>query len=245
MAKYYYRKSSLNFKKIIKFISLLILTTGFIIAAYVFFPLISYQIYFASTFSAQEITAPIPKATVLNNATVASLLDSASSSFFSGIDYSNAENWFPNVKFQKQTQKIQNVETYSLSIPKLGIENAIVSTIDTDLEKHLVNYGGTAVPPNKGTAVIFGHSTLPQLYDPTNYKTIFANVHKLKIGDQIQTNVSNISFSYKIVSIFIVDPSDVSIVEQSYDDSYLALVTCTPPGTIWKRLIIKAKLEKI
>jgi len=208
----------------------------------VFFPLISYQIYFASAFSDQEIAAPIPKATVLNNATVTSLLNSASSNFFSGIDYSNAENWFPNVKFQKQTQKVEN---YNLSIPKLGIKNAIVSTIDTNLEKHLVNYGGTAVPPNKGTAVIFGHSTLPQLYDSTNYKTIFANVHKLKIGDQIQTNVANVSFSYKIVSIFIVDPSDVSIVEQSYDDSYLALVTCTPPGTIWKRLIIKAKLEKI
>ncbi|PIY95096.1 MAG: hypothetical protein COY68_00300 [Candidatus Levybacteria bacterium CG_4_10_14_0_8_um_filter_35_23] len=242
MAKYYYRKSSLNFKKITKFISLLILITGFIIAVYVFFPLISYQIYFASAFSDQEIAAPIPKATVLNNATVTSLLNSASSNFFSGIDYSNAENWFPNVKFQKQTQKVEN---YNLSIPKLGIKNAIVSTIDTNLEKHLVNYGGTAVPPNKGTAVIFGHSTLPQLYDSTNYKTIFANVHKLKIGDQIQTNVANVSFSYKIVSIFIVDPSDVSIVEQSYDDSYLALVTCTPPGTIWKRLIIKAKLEKI
>ena len=26
-------------------------------------------------------------------------------------------------------------------------------------------------------------------------------------------------------------------------DSYLTLVTCTPPGTTWKRLIIKAKLE--
>jgi len=174
MAKYYYRKSSLNFKKITKLISLLILVAGLIIATYVFFPLISYQIYFASEFSGQEITAPIPKATVLNNSTIASLLNSASSNFFSGIDYSNAENWFPNVKFQKIVQKI---ERYSLSIPKLKIENAEVSTTDTDLTKHLINYGGTAIPPNKGTAVVFGHSTLPQLFNPENYKTIFATLH--------------------------------------------------------------------
>jgi len=242
MAKYYYRKSSLNFKKITKFISLLVLVAGLIIATYVFFPLISYQIYFASEFSSQEITAPIPKATVLNDSTIASLLNSASSSFFSGIDYSNAENWFPNVKFQKLTQKVEN---YGLSIPKLGIENAVVSTTDTDLAKHLINYGGTAIPPNKGTAVIFGHSTLPQLYNAKDYKTIFANIHKLKIGDQIQTNIAGVSYNYKVVNVFIVDPSDTSILEQNYNDSYLALVTCTPPGTIWKRLIIRAKLEKI
>jgi len=242
MAKYYYRKSSLNFKKITKLISLLILVAGLIIATYVFFPLISYQIYFASEFSGQEITAPIPKATVLNNSTIASLLNSASSNFFSGIDYSNAENWFPNVKFQKIVQKI---ERYSLSIPKLKIENAEVSTTDTDLTKHLINYGGTAIPPNKGTAVVFGHSTLPQLFNPENYKTIFATLHQLKVGDQIQVNVANISYNYKIINIFIVDPSDISILEQNYNDSYLTLVTCTPPGTTWKRLIIRAKLEKI
>lgn len=242
MAKHYYRKSSLNFKKFAKFVSLFILAIGIIIVAYIFFPLISYQIYFASTFAGKEIAAPIPKTMVMNNSTVASLINSASTNFFSGVDYSNAENWFPNIKFQKQTQK---VEIYSLSIPRINVNNAEVSTLDTNLEKHLVNYGGTAVPPNKGTAVIFGHSTLPQLYNPKDYKTILANAHKLIVGDQIMVNIANISYNYKVVSILIVDPSDASIFEQNYNDSYLALITCTPPGTIWKRLIIRAKLETI
>jgi sortase A len=242
MAKKYYRKSSINFKKITKFISLLILATGLIIVGYIFFPLISYQIYFASAFNEREITAPIPKATVMNNSTIASLLNSASTNFFSGLDYSNAANWFPNVKLQKQVQKI---ELYSLSIPKLGIEEATVSTMDTELSKHLVNFGGTAIPPNKGTAVIFGHSTLPQLYNPKDYKTIFANIHTLKIGDQIMVNVANISYTYKITNTIIVDSTDASIFEQNFNDSYLAIITCTPPGTTWKRLILRAKLEKV
>ncbi len=132
-----------------------------------------------------------------------------------------------------------------MSIPAIDIKDAIVSTNDYDLSKHLVNYQGTSTPPNLGNSVIFGHSTLPQLYDPTDYKTIFANVLKLKIGDDIFTNVNGVKYNYKIFNIYVVDANDTSIFTQTYDNSYITIVTCTPPGTVWKRLIIKARLEKI
>ena len=121
----------------------------------------------------------------------------------------------------------------------------MVSTVDTDVGKHLVNYEGTSILGDKGNAVIFGHSTLPQLYNPKDYKTIFANAYKLKIGDNIYGFVNGVSYLYKIYNTTVVDPSDTSIFAQSYNNSYLTLVTCTPPGTVWKRLIIKARLEKI
>jgi len=108
-----------------------------------------------------------------------------------------------------------------------------------------VNYGGTAIPPEKGNAVIFGHSTLPQLFNQKDYKTIFATLYKLTVGDVIQIKVAGVEYYYKIFSITVVDPSDTSVFEQNFSDSFLSLVTCTPPGTTWKRLIIKAKLEKI
>ncbi|MFH1186822.1 MAG: sortase [Candidatus Levyibacteriota bacterium] len=240
MAKYY-KKSSLNFKKISKLISLLMIVVGGFIIIYIFFPLISWQIYFANAFTNPELTTPIPKATVINSSTIASLITQASN-VFTQADYTNAETWFPNIKFQKQHQDIQ---TYALSIQKLKIENAVVSTIDTDLSAHLVNYGGTAIPPQKGAAVVFGHSTLPQWFNPKDYKTIFATLHELRVGDEIKVNVSNLTFIYKVYNISVVESSDVSMFEQRYDDSYLTLVTCTPPGTIWKRLIIRARLDKV
>ncbi len=101
------------------------------------------------------------------------------------------------------------------------------------------------MPPDKGTAVIFGHSTLPQLFNPTDYKTIFANAHTLKVGDEITIDANNVQYTYKITSVTITTPDDTSVLAQEYDDSHLVIITCTPPGTIWKRLIVKARLEML
>ncbi|MDO8639815.1 MAG: sortase, partial [bacterium] len=78
-----------------------------------------------------------------------------------------------------------------------------------------------------------------------DYKTIFATLHTIKINDEIFVSIEGVSYKYNIYNIIIVDPTDTSIFTQTVDDSYLTLVTCTPPGTIWKRLIVKARLQKI
>lgn len=243
MVKYYKKKKRIEKKNILKLMSLSILLTGVLLAAYVFFPLISWQIYFAPVFANQEINSPIPKSTIVSNATIANLIAGASQSL-SGVDYTNAQNWFPNYKFQV-TSQTPKINFYKMSIPQIGIKNANVSTIDTDLANHLVNYGGTSIPPEKGNAVVFGHSTLPQLYNEKNYKTVFTNLYKLGVGDEIDVNVNDTIYKYKIEVITVVDPTNTSVLEQNYDDSFLTLITCTPPGTIWKRLVIKARLEKI
>jgi len=38
----------------------------------------------------------------------------------------------------------------------------------------------------------------------------------------------------------VSDPTDLSALEQTFDDSYLTLVTCVPPGTTWERLRVEA-----
>src|ERR1035437_1649916 len=241
MGKYYYNKAGKKLKKTARLLSLLIVIMGISIAGYVFFPLISWQIYFAPVFASQDIAVPIPQINLVNSDTIGSLLSQASNNI-SGADYANAQNWFPNFKLQKGKPKI---DTYTMSIPKLNIKDAVVSAVDNDLSIHLVNLGGTALPPDKGNAVIFGHSTLPQLFDPKNYKTIFANAYELKVGDELFTNVTGVIYKYRIYNITVVNPEDTSVLEQDYSDSFLTLVPCTPPGTIWKRLIIRSRLEAI
>ena len=236
------KKEKIKNKKVLRVFSFLIFATGVGIVLYVFFPLISWQIYFAGTFDSQDIAIPIPKTTVVSSGNLGSLVANASNAF-SGIDYTNASNWFPNYKFQKNGSV--KMQFYSISIPKLNIKNASVSTNDTDLSKHLVNYFGTSLPPEKGNAVVFGHSTLPQLYDAKDYKTVFTNLYKLSQGDEIIVNSSNSLYKYKVESITVVDPDNTTVLEQNYDDSFITLVTCTPPGTIWKRLVVKARIEKV
>lgn len=236
MGKYYYKKNAQNnLKKYLRLASGLLLLTGISIILYVLFPIISWQLYFQPAFVSQDILLSIPRANIV---------DLARNSI-DATDYTKAENWFP--KFNPgSNQKTQNdTPFYTISIPKINIEEAVVSTIDNDLIKHLVNYRGTSIPAENGNAVIFGHSTLPQLYNPKDYKTIFANVYKLKNGDIIYAMLNGVTYTYKIFKIAVVDPSDSSALVQDYDNSYLTLVTCTPPGTTWKRLIVKARLEKI
>lgn len=234
MGKYYYKKNKgVRFKKYIRLLSILLFVIGLSTISYVLFPVISWQIYFMPAFASQNITSSIPRANIVD--LVRSSMDTT--------DYTDAKNWFP--EFNPSSKDQPDTPLYTISIPKINIEGATVSTVDNDLEKHLVNYGGTSIPGRNGNAVIFGHSTLPQLFNIKDYKTIFANVYKLENGDTIHATVNGVTYTYKIFKIIVVDPQDTSALIQDYDNSYLTLVTCTPPGTIWKRLVIKARLERI
>ena len=239
MAKYYYKGKKKNVKRMLRALSICIFVLGFGILIYVFLPLVSWQIYFAPVFASQNIEVPIPKTTVVNGSSISTLITDAAASI--GTNYNDASNWYPNV----QPQKGKIIPFYSISIPKLKINNAVVSTVDTDLTKHLVQYNTDSIPPLNGNTVIFGHSTLPQLFDPGNYKTIFANAYQLEVGDDIFVNVNDVSYRYTIQSITVVDPTDTGVLAQDFSGSYLTVITCTPPGTVWKRLIIRAKLNSL
>ena len=78
-----------------------------------------------------------------------------------------------------------------------------------------------------------------------NYKTIFANAHLLQVGDTVTATLNGVGYEYKIYQIVIIDPEDTSMLAQDFSDSFITLVTCTPPGTTWKRLVIRARLEKL
>lgn len=236
MGKYYYKgQAQNNLKKYLRLTSVLFLLIGISIILYVLFPAISWQLYFRPAFASQDLILSIPRANIVDLAR--NSMDST--------DYTKVENWFKNFNPDSNQKNQADTPSYTISIPKIKLESALVSTIDNDLTKHLVNYQGTGIPGKNGNAVIFGHSTLPQLFNPKDYKTIFANVYQLRNGDNIYATANSVTYTYKIFKITVVDPEDSSALVQDYDNSYLTLVTCTPPGTTWKRLIVKSRLEKI
>lgn len=237
MTAYYFKK---NNKKLLpkkrKLLGMLVTLTGIGIFIYFFFPMLLYQFFFG--FSTDLVEIPVPKHEMVGG--------SFGGLFKQGIlsltkNYDDARSWYPTLHVANNT----SVPTYALSIPKLKIDNAVVSTTDYDLANHLIQYAGTAIPGQDGNAIIFGHSTLPQWFDPKNYKTIFATLHTIKNGDKILARVNNITYTFKIFSITITSAEDISIFSQSYDHPYITIVTCTPPGTIWKRLVVRASLEEV
>lgn len=155
------------------------------------------------------------------------------------LDYTDSNTWFPEAK---TTTSVAEEINYQLSVPKLGISNATVVTSHTDLKKSLIQYPGTANPGDLGNTVIFGHSVLPQFFNPKNYLTIFSTLHTLEKGDEIDLTFDNIDYRYNIVDMYEVTPDNLTPLAQSYDSHRLTLITCTPPGTYLRRLIIKAEL---
>jgi sortase A len=160
-------------------------------------------------------------------------------------DFTKASNWFPTAHAE-DFSATSLVSTYTLTIPKLRIDGATVAIGGEDLSEHLIQYPGTAVPGKTGNAVVFGHSVLPQFFNAKNYLTIFSTLPKLSKGDSIRLSYDGVQYSYIVSDKFEIAPTDIQILDQPSDGSYLTLVTCSPPGDPRKprRLVIRATLVR-
>jgi sortase A len=210
-------------------VSFLFIALGGGILIWTFWPIVSFSVTSGDLFA--QIVTPIQDSTAY----------AASGTNSPGNDFSNPNAWFPTAP---QKKVVTPVNTYTLSVPKLKIQNALVTVAGDDLGVSLVHYGGTALPGEYGNTVIFGHSTLVQFYNPKNYKTIFSLMPTLKAGDEIYISYDGISYTYIVSGLSVREPSDLSALAQRFDDSYLTLVTCVPPGTYWQRLYVFAKLNR-
>lgn len=195
--KVYIKKDTKKIRKIIRFSGLGLSLTGLLFGIYFFFPLISWRLYLGPVFASQTFVTPIPNTTIITKDYIQSLWLNTARSVQTLYD-TKAQNWLPGSQY-KEAQIVSQLSYYFISIPKLNIQDAVVSTIDTDLSSHLVNFPGTAVPPGKGNAAVFGHSSLPNLFDPKNYKTIFSTVHTLVIGDTILVTANNLRITIKFI----------------------------------------------
>lgn len=159
-------------------------------------------------------------------------------------DYTKASNWFEGGAAKEKFDE-SKVSFYTISIPKLKIDNATVAIGGDNLEKHLIQYPGTALPGKNGNAVIFGHSILPAFYNPKNYISIFSMLPTLEKDDEIFVYFDGVEYRYLVEDLFEVLPTDIQVLQQDITDSFLTLVTCTPPGDPRKpkRLIVRARVS--
>lgn len=218
----------MNRRKIIKFSALVSGLSGLVILIASVLPIIEYQLTDAKSYKTLLSPLVVDEEKINDKKT-------------SG-DFTKASNWFPTDKeidFGKS-----KVSFYTVTIPKLKIENAVVAIGGEDLSKNLVQYPGTALPGKNGNAVIFGHSILPIFYNPKNYVSIFSTLPTLKEGDEIYINFDGVTYKYQVEELFEIFPSDIQILEQNPSDSFLTLVTCVPPGDPRnpKRLIVRARV---
>lgn len=134
-------------------------------------------------------------------------------------------------------------EKFSISIPKLDIKNANTKVDNLDFRKNLSHFPGTALPGEVGNSFITGHSVLPQFNDPDNFNAIFTKLSDLEIGDKINVTADGKQYQYIVQYSKVVDPTDLSVLNPiSKNGKNLTLMTCVPPGTNIKRLVVITSL---
>jgi sortase A len=210
-----------------KTVALLLFLMGFAILIYAFFPIASYMSVSKQNFP--DLISPLQEGDKGRKHT----------------DYTKASNWF--VGSDEAEFGASEINYYTISIPELGIESATVAIGGEDLSESVIHFPGTSLPGKRGNSVIFGHSILPVFFNPEDYLSIFSTLPTLEEGDEVYVNYDGIKYKYVVDAIFEVSPDDVQILEQNLSESYLTLVTCTPPGDPRKpkRLIVRARLVPI
>lgn len=131
-------------------------------------------------------------------------------------------------------------------IAKIGVRAPVIYDANFDaiierLRTGVVRYEGTADPGQVGNVVIVGHSSdFP--WSTGQYKTVFALLDKLTIGDEIVLPFGQNRYIYRVTESKIVKPSNLTVLERTATPT-LTLISCYPVGTALNRLVIIATLS--
>lgn len=132
-------------------------------------------------------------------------------------------------------------------IPSINIEAPVVYTtatseedIQRELERGTYHYPTTAAPGENGNVIIFGHSS-NNILNKGQYKFVFLSLSKVEVGDLFYLNYNGVRYTYKVFNKRTVEPNEVALLNESPKPNMATLITCDPPGTSLKRLLIEGE----
>ena len=150
---------------------------------------------------------------------------------------------------QNQSAQTKNVSFQSenyIQIPKINVKAPLVFAFGTGqkelnqaLNQGVVVYPGSAQPGQEGELFITGHSST-YIWNKTSYGQIFSLLDKLEAGDIVSVFYQGQQYDYRLTSKEILSPAKTKVSETR--SSSLALMTCWPPGTTLKRLVVRGEL---
>ena len=133
-----------------------------------------------------------------------------------------------------ETPAVRHAVLGKIDIPQVGISAIVAEGDDPPTLKRAVGHvPGTAMPGEPGNVVLAAHRD-----------TFFRPLRQVHKGDTIELITWNGAYHYRVESIRVVGPNDVSVLEPA-NKSELTLVTCYPfyfVGPAPKRFIVRAGL---
>lgn len=151
---------------------------------------------------------------------------------------------------QSQTDIQSNSNSgFSIYIPKINALADVIVDVDISdpkvynlaLTKGVAHAKGTSLPGEVGNMFIFSHSSA-DFYEARKYNSIFYLLNKLEKEDLIEIIYQGQTFQYKVSGKKIIKPDEYSTISAAtnQEKETLTLMTCWPPGTSFRRLIVIA-----
>jgi LPXTG-site transpeptidase (sortase) family protein len=139
----------------------------------------------------------------------------------------------------------------TLDIPALGVKTSIVGVPATDdgwditwLGTNAGYLNGTAFPTMKGNSVITGH-----VWNADNTPGIFADLKRLKYGDQIKIHAWGQIYTYEVLESKLVSPDNLKAMLKHEDQARITLITCenfvSSSSDYANRRIVRAVLTSV
>lgn len=143
----------------------------------------------------------------------------------------------------------EKIEPNKLLIPSLNVDVPVIyaERVNEDhfqelLINGVVHYPGTAKAGEAGNVYIFGHSS-DNAWSPGKYKTVFALLPKMKIGEKIYiSDEQGNKYVYEVREARAIEKDDLSVLAQDHSKKLLTLQTSYPAGTSLKRYAVVAEL---
>jgi sortase A len=139
--------------------------------------------------------------------------------------------------------------SFGIIIPKIGANAHVIANVNPydareyqqALTRGVAHARGSSLPNTSGNVFLFSHSSV-DFYLASQYNSIFYLIDKLEKGDEIDIYYQDTQYSYRVTDKKIINPTEISYLTHARPDKTLTLMTCWPPGTSFRRLIVLASL---
>jgi len=113
--------------------------------------------------------------------------------------------------------------------------------IEEQLHNGVVHYPHTAKPYEYGNVFLTGHSSYYP-WDNGSYKDVFALLNMVEVNDEFMIYYEGRKYVYRVTEKLEVKPDEVDVMRQGEKRRVATLMTCTPPGTNLRRLLVVGEL---
>lgn len=136
---------------------------------------------------------------------------------------------------------------FGLVIPKLGINVSVIPNVDPKnskeyqkaLTKGVAHAKGTSTPDNLGNTFLFAHSS-DTFFNVNMYNAIFYLLNKMETNDTFYIAYKNTLYKYLVVEKKVILPNETNYYTSPLPnfEKTAILMTCWPPATTLKRLVV-------